>query len=37
MPTIQIDGIEYEVEEGRMILQAIDDLGLLMSGVEIPT
>ncbi len=36
MPTIQIDGVEYEVEEGRTILQAIDDLGLLMSGVEIP-
>ncbi len=36
MPTIQIAGIEYEVEEGRKILQAIDDLGLLMSGVEIP-
>ncbi|MCZ6568878.1 MAG: 2Fe-2S iron-sulfur cluster-binding protein, partial [Deltaproteobacteria bacterium] len=36
MPTLTIDGTEYEVAEGRMILQAIDDLGLLMSGVDIP-
>ena len=36
MPTIKIDGEAYEVEEGRMVLQAIDDLGLLMSGVDIP-
>ncbi len=36
MPTIQIDGKEYEVEQGRTVLQAIDDLGLLMNGVEIP-
>jgi NADH-quinone oxidoreductase subunit G len=36
MPTITIDGSEYEVTEGRTILQAIDDLGLLMNGVDIP-
>ncbi|MEE9278632.1 MAG: 2Fe-2S iron-sulfur cluster-binding protein [Myxococcota bacterium] len=36
MPTIEVDGTEYEVAEGRTILQAIDDLGLLMSGVDIP-
>ncbi len=36
MPTIAIDGREYEVDEGRTILQALDDLGLLMSGVDIP-
>ena len=36
MPTITIDGTEYEVPEGRMVLQAIDDLGLLMNGVDIP-
>ncbi len=36
MPRITIDGIEYEVEEGRTILQAIDDLGLLMNPVDIP-
>jgi NADH-quinone oxidoreductase subunit G len=36
MAKITIDGSEYEVADGRMILQAIDDLGLLMSGVEIP-
>lgn len=36
MPRISIDGTEYEVAEGRTILQAIDDLGLLMNGVDIP-
>ena len=36
MPRITIDGVEHEVEEGRTILQAIDDLGLLMNGVDIP-
>jgi NADH-quinone oxidoreductase subunit G len=36
MPIITIDGNEYEVAEGRTVLQAIDDLGLLMSGVDIP-
>ncbi len=36
MPNVSIDGVEYEVAEGRTILQAIDDLGLLMNGVDIP-
>ena len=36
MPRITIDGTEYEVGDGRTILQAIDDLGLLMNEVEIP-
>jgi NADH-quinone oxidoreductase subunit G len=36
MPTITIDGTSYEVAEGRTILQAIDDLGLLMNGVDVP-
>ena len=36
MPTIEIDGTRYEVEEGRTILQALDDLGLLMNGVDVP-
>ena len=36
MPKLTIDGREYEVAEGRTILQAIDDLGLLMNGVDIP-
>ncbi len=36
MPTLTVDGTEYEVAEGRTILQAIDDLGLLMAGVDIP-
>ena len=33
---IHVDGIEYEVTEGRTILQALDDLGVLMNGVDIP-
>ena len=36
MPTLTIDGQEYQVEEGLTILQAIDSLGLLMSEVDIP-
>ncbi len=36
MPKIRIDGREIEVPAGRTLLQAIDDLGLLMNGVEIP-
>jgi NADH-quinone oxidoreductase subunit G len=36
MPHITIDGVDYEVEEGRTILQALDDLGVLMNGVDIP-
>jgi len=36
MPQIHVDGVEYEVEEGRTLLQALDDLGLLMNGVDIP-
>ena len=36
MPTITIDGTSYEVAKGRTILQAIDDLGLLMTEIDIP-
>ncbi len=36
MPRVKIDGTEYEVEQGRTILQALDDLGLLMNGVDVP-
>ncbi len=36
MPKIAIDSVEYEVPEGRTILQALDDLGLLGNGVEVP-
>ena len=36
MPTITIDDVSYEVAEGRTILQAIDDLGLLMSEIDLP-
>jgi NADH-quinone oxidoreductase subunit G len=36
MARIQVDGVEYQVQEGRTLLQALDDLGVLMNGVEIP-
>jgi NADH-quinone oxidoreductase subunit G len=36
MPRIHVDGVEYDVAEGRTILQALDDLGVLMNGVDIP-
>jgi NADH-quinone oxidoreductase subunit G len=36
MPKITVDGTEYEVSEGRTILQALDDLGVLMNGVDVP-
>jgi len=36
MPHITVDGSRYEVAEGRTILQALDDLGILMNGVDIP-
>jgi len=36
MPAITVDGAEFEVAEGRTILQALDDLGLLMREVQIP-
>jgi NADH-quinone oxidoreductase subunit G len=36
MPRITVDDQELEVAEGRTILQALDDLGLLMNGVDIP-
>jgi NADH-quinone oxidoreductase subunit G len=36
MPTITVDDASYEVEEGRTILQALDDLGILMNGVDVP-
>ncbi len=36
MPTITIDGKEIEAAEGRTILQALDDAGLLMNGVDVP-
>ena len=36
MPHITVDGTDYEVAEGRTILQALDDLGVLMNGVDIP-
>ena len=36
MPRITVDGTEYEVAEGRTLLQALDDLGVLMNGVDIP-
>ena len=36
MPRITVDGIELEVPEGRTLLQALDAVGLLMNGVDIP-
>ena len=36
MARITIDDQSYEVEDGRTILQALDDLGLLMNGVDVP-
>ena len=36
MPKISIDGRAVEAAEGRTILQALDDAGLLMNGVAIP-
>ena len=36
MPRITVDGTELEVEEGRTLLQALDDAGLLMNGVDVP-
>jgi NADH-quinone oxidoreductase subunit G len=36
VPRITVNGKEYEVTEGRTILQALDDLGLLMTEVDIP-
>lgn len=36
MAKLTVDGVTYEVTEGRTILQALDDLGLLMNGVDVP-
>jgi NADH-quinone oxidoreductase subunit G len=36
MPRITVDGRGYEVAEGRTLLQALDDLGVLMRGVDVP-
>jgi NADH-quinone oxidoreductase subunit G len=36
MAKISVDGVELEVSEGRTILQALDDAGVLMNGVDIP-
>ena len=33
---IQVDGVDYQVEAGRTILQVLDDCGVLMNGVDIP-
>jgi NADH-quinone oxidoreductase subunit G len=36
MAKITVDGISLEVPDGRTVLQALDDAGLLMNGVTIP-
>jgi len=36
MPRITVDGNPIEVAEGRTLLQALDDAGLLMNGIDVP-
>jgi NADH-quinone oxidoreductase subunit G len=36
MPRITVDDVELEVAAGRTLLQALDDLGLLMNGIDVP-
>ena len=36
MPRFSVDGVEYEAAEGSTILQALDDAGVLMNGVDVP-
>ena len=36
MPKITVDGLRLDVEEGRTLLQGLDDAGALMSDVTIP-
>jgi NADH-quinone oxidoreductase subunit G len=36
MPKFTVDGRPVEAAEGRTILQALDDAGLLMNGVDVP-
>ena len=36
MPRITVDGNIIDVPEGRTVLQALDEIGLLMAGVDIP-
>jgi NADH-quinone oxidoreductase subunit G len=36
MPRITVDGTDIEVAEGRTLLQALDDAGVLMNGVDVP-
>jgi NADH-quinone oxidoreductase subunit G len=36
MPRFSVDGVEIEAAEGRTVLQALDDAGLLMNGVDVP-
>ena len=36
MAKLTVDGVAYTVQDGRTVLQALDDAGLLMNGVTIP-
>ncbi|HEY8153870.1 MAG TPA: 2Fe-2S iron-sulfur cluster-binding protein [Myxococcota bacterium] len=36
MPRITVDDVEIEVPAGKTLLQALDEVGLLMNGVDIP-
>jgi NADH-quinone oxidoreductase subunit G len=36
MAKLTVDGVAYTVQDGRTVLQALDDLGVLMNGVDVP-
>jgi len=36
MAKITVDGVMYSAQDGRTVLQALDDLGVLMNGVDVP-
>jgi NADH-quinone oxidoreductase subunit G len=36
MAKITVDGAEYQVQDGRTVLQALDDVGVLMNGADVP-
>jgi NADH-quinone oxidoreductase subunit G len=36
MVRFTVDGVEYETEAGTRLLRALDDLGVLMNGVDVP-
>ena len=36
MPKVTVDGRVLDVPHGRTVIQALDDAGLLMNGVDVP-